>query len=282
MTPEQRLERIAAWAAGEASVSGAFVVGSRARSSTPADEFSDTDVVIVCDEPERYIADDGWFAAFGTPVLSFVEATALGDRRERRVLYDDGADVDLVPVTLEDVASVAATGAGGDLLRRGVRILVDKGDKLADLLNVRRPGPDEARLPSGPQVANLINDFWYHLLWTARKLQRGELWIAHECLNDNLLHILRRFIEWEALAASGGETDTWFRGRYLERWARPESLERLAAATARYDPADVRPALLAAADLFSDLAPPIAAAAGAHYPSEAERRVRELVAQTLG
>ena len=282
MTPEQRLERIAAWAAEETSVSGVFVVGSRARRSTPADEYSDTDVVVVCDEPERFIADEAWFMAFGTPVLSFVEATALGDRQERRVLYDDGADVDLVPVTPEDVASVAATAAGGDVLRRGVRILVDKGDKLAELLNVRPPDADTGWLPPGPQVDNLINDFWYHLLWTARKLRRGELWIAHECLNDNLLHILRRFIEWEALAASGGQADTWFRGRYLERWARPESLERLSAASARYDVADVRRALLAAADLFSDLAPPIAAAAGARYPAEAERRVRELVSQTLG
>ena len=282
MTPEQRLERIAAWAAEQATVSGLFVVGSRARRSRPADQYSDTDVVIVCSDPERFIADDGWFAAFGTPVLSFVEATALGDRRERRVLYDDGADVDLVPVTAEDVASVAATAAGGDLLGRGVRVLVDKSGELARLLNGRPADSDGGWLPSGPYVANLISDFWYHLLWTARKLRRGELWIAHECLNDNLLHIVRRFVEWEALAASGGEADVWFRGRYLERWARPDTLERLGAASARYDHGDVRRAVLAAAELFSDLAPPIAAAAGAPYPVQAERRVRELVSQTLG
>jgi aminoglycoside 6-adenylyltransferase len=281
MTPEQRLERIAAWAAEEGSVSAVFVVGSRARTSTPADEYSDTDVVLICDDPERLIADEAWFAAFGTPVLSFVEATALGGRRERRVLYDDGADVDLVPVTVEDVASVAATAGGGDLLRRGVRVLVDKDGELATLLNAPTPDADGGWLPPAPDVANLISDFWYHLLWTARKLRRGELWIAHECLNDNLLHTLRRFIEWEALAVSRGEADTWFRGRYLERWARPDTLERLAAASARYDDQDVRRALLAAADLFSDLAPPIALAAGADYPAEGERLVRELVSQTL-
>jgi hypothetical protein len=88
MTPERRLERIAAWAAEEASVSGVLVVGSRARTSTPADEYSDTDVVLVCDDPERLVADDGWFAAFGTPVLSFAGARypAEAERRVRELV----------------------------------------------------------------------------------------------------------------------------------------------------------------------------------------------------
>jgi len=283
MTPEQRLERIAAWAADEASISGVIVVGSRARTATPADAYSDTDVVLVCDDSEPYIADDTWVAAFGNPVLTFVEPTALRVRYERRVLYDDGGDVDLVPITFENAASALASSSAGDLVGRGIRVLVDKTGELAKLLESRR---DEAgALPWPPvatEVANLVGDFWYHVLWTARKLRRGELWIAHECLNSNQLHILRRFTEWEALAASDGQVDVWFRGRYLERWARPDTVKRLRDATARYDAADVRRALMAGADLFAELAPPIVAAAGAPYPVEAERRVRELVSEILG
>jgi predicted nucleotidyltransferase len=111
MTPEQRLERIAEWAAAEPSVSGLIVVGSRARTSTPADAFSDIDIVLVCREPERFITDDRWVEAFGTPVLTFVELTALRDRQERRVLYEDGGNVDLVPITEEDAESVLASSA---------------------------------------------------------------------------------------------------------------------------------------------------------------------------
>ncbi|HEX2140931.1 MAG TPA: aminoglycoside 6-adenylyltransferase, partial [Candidatus Limnocylindria bacterium] len=77
MTPEERLERIGAWAAATPGVGAALVVGSRARTDVPADEHSDTDVVLVCDDPDRWLHAIDWLAEFGRPLLSFVEETAV-------------------------------------------------------------------------------------------------------------------------------------------------------------------------------------------------------------
>jgi len=38
-----------------------------------------------------------------------------------------------------------------------------------------------AHPPAQDEFLDLINDFWYHTVWTAKKLRRGELWTAQGC-----------------------------------------------------------------------------------------------------
>ncbi len=110
------LAAVADWARGTADVRAVVLVGSYARTDTPADRWSDLDLLLFVDDPGRYAADDAWIARFGEPVLTFLEPTALGDRVERRVLYDDGVEVDF-PL-LEAAAApelVVAPGVGAVL-----------------------------------------------------------------------------------------------------------------------------------------------------------------------
>ena len=67
MTPEERLERIGAWARVTPGVHAALVVGSRARTDVPADVHSDSDVVLICDDPQQWLRSTDWLAEFGTP-----------------------------------------------------------------------------------------------------------------------------------------------------------------------------------------------------------------------
>ena len=82
------------WARERADVHAAVVVGSRARTSTPADTWSDLDVILIVDDPEPYAESSEWVSEFGTPAMTFMEETPVG-QRERRVLYQTGEDVDL-------------------------------------------------------------------------------------------------------------------------------------------------------------------------------------------
>ena len=54
-------------------------------------------------------------------------------------------------------------------------------------------------------------------------------------------------IEWHARA---GGHDTWFHGRFLEKWADPRAVKEMRDAFAHYDEADIWRALLASMDLF--------------------------------
>jgi aminoglycoside 6-adenylyltransferase len=70
-------------------VRAVLLVGSRARTDTPADVWSDVDLALVVDEPDRYLREERWVEAFGKPVLTFLEPTAVGRAFERRVLYEE-------------------------------------------------------------------------------------------------------------------------------------------------------------------------------------------------
>ena len=86
---------VADWARAREDVRAVVVVGSQARTDTPADRWSDLDVA-----PLRRRSASSWpttrpgSRSSATPVLTFLEPTAFGDRVERRVLYESGEDVD--------------------------------------------------------------------------------------------------------------------------------------------------------------------------------------------
>jgi aminoglycoside 6-adenylyltransferase len=257
-------ELVARWARDEENVRAAALMGSRARADTPADEWSDYDFVVFARDPGALLEDESWVQAFGTVRLSFLEATAVGGQRERRVLFADGTDVDfaIVPVAEIDHPAVA------EVASRGARILVDKDaaleKRLTGLPPRSRPGPPEEQA-----FRETAMDFWYHAVWTARKLRRGELYIALECLDGHMKRLLVRVLEWHARSRDA-ETDTWHRGRFLERWADAGALQELRDAYAHYDAGDAARALVTTMDLFRRVATETAEGFGLDYPCDAD------------
>jgi aminoglycoside 6-adenylyltransferase len=86
------------------------------------------------------------------------------------------------------------------------------------------------RPPTQEGLDQLSNDFWYHLLWGAKKLRRGELmwWRAHD-------------------------QDTWHGYRFFERWAGEAAPEALRPTFAQYEASCIGRALCAKGELFGQL-----------------------------
>ena len=238
------------WAREREDVRAAIVVGSRARRDVPADRWSDLDVILFADDPDKLAADASWVTEFGTPVLTFLEATAFGDRVERRVLYDGGEDVDFPLLAASDWRVLAELPGARRLMARGYRVLHDELGMEAVLATLRTPEP--APPPDAAALQELSSDFWYHALWTARKLRRGEVFTAKGCLDGYLKARLVTLLEWHARAVDPS-VDTWHEGRFLERWADPGALAALEGAYARYDVREVARALWATIDLWQGL-----------------------------
>jgi aminoglycoside 6-adenylyltransferase len=248
-------------------------VGSRARSDTPADEFSDQDLVLFVRNPALLLEDDGWVGRFGLPKLTFQEPTAVGDQRELRVLYSDGSDVDFAIVPTSEVGHPAVAQVSA----RGARILVDKDGELERRL--ARVTPLEAASPPDERTFdNVSGDFWYHAVWGARKLRRGELFVAKGCIDGHLKELLLRMLEWHT-RANDPDADTWHRGRFLERWADPAALDALRGAYGDYAEADLARALVATMDLFERVETETAELLGLPPPAEGAAFARELVAE---
>ena len=86
--------------------------------------------------------------------------------------------------------------------------------------------PPAAALPDEAAFRELAHDFWYHALWTAKKLRRGEVYTALLCLDGYLKVRLVVLLGWHARAVDPS-VDTWHAGRFLERWADPGALAAL-------------------------------------------------------
>ncbi len=281
--PAGLMERIVEHAHTSEAIRALLLLGSRARVDHSADEWSDTDLIVVVDDPDAFLADAGWPAHFGAVAITFVESTGHG-RRERRVLYVDGTDLDLIPVPTDEVRGGPARLGGLAVMARGFRVLHDPEGMLADLsrwVDERAPEPWEEWPPQLVEFENLVSDFWYHAVWTARKLRRGELWVALDCLDGYMKRRLLTVVEWQARARDGGNGDPWFAGRFLERWADPETIGALGEAFARYDGQDIARALRATMDLFRRQATDLAIRLELPYPARGDEVATALVDELL-
>jgi aminoglycoside 6-adenylyltransferase len=247
MNVEQFLEQLGEWARGRADVRGAFVLGSQARTDVPADEFSDVDVVLVVAEPAPYTDSADWLEAFGRPLLTFLEPTPVGGLIERRVLFDSGLEVDFTLLPEPSLGAVLGDSDAMGILRRGYRIVYDEVGLERDLGGVN-PSVD-APLDAA-RLAQLANDFWYHALWAAKKLRRGELYVAKQACDGYLKALL---VELLATDARESGREPWQRGRFLERWAEPHDLAELGETYAVYDAPDIARAIKATASMFKRL-----------------------------
>jgi aminoglycoside 6-adenylyltransferase len=266
---------VADWARSREDVRAVLVVGSQARTDSPADCWSDLDAVLFVDDPAALAADESWIEELGTPVLSFVEPTAIGERVERRVLFEGGEDVDFPLVDAarwRDLLPQALI-----VLGRGYRVLYDELGLEEALRTLASPAPPDP--PDAAAFRQLASDFWYHALWTARKLRRGEVYTALDCLDGYLKARLVTLLEWHARALDPA-VDTWHTGRYLERWADPGALAALERAYAHYDLRDVARALWETIDLFQGLEEETARRVGLTLEldhADLRRRVAEVV-----
>lgn len=279
MTYDDILKQFEAWANDNPDIRGALIIGSQARTERPADRWSDLDLLVFATNPEPYVQTTDWLDHIGPYVLTFCEETA-GGAIERRVLFDGMLDVDLpfLPTNALDAPEFIHFSA--DIVRRGVRIVLDKDGRLAPLLD--QVTVSEAGTPAPPPdedtFLNVVNDFWYHAVWTAKKLRRGELWTAFSCVDNYLKNqCLLPMITWHARATQGDQLDTWIKGRFLEKWADPRVVEGLKTAFAHYNAEDLWQALFGTMRLFAWLAPETSAHLGYAYPEKAASTVIEWV-----
>jgi len=290
---EELIGRFLRWAETRSDIRAAIVLGSGARVDHTADEWSDLDIVFWTTDPEYYMSTSDWVNNFGTPLFTFIDTVLTGgDDKMRVVLYEEMLDIDLVPVTREDMqrtsewidqtikadADRKALAWIRNVYGRGIRVLLDKDGVTstfcAVVASAEKPFPPR---PTQDEFLEAVNDFFYHAVYAAKHLRRGELYWTATHLDCRIQRSLLRMIEWHALAEHGWKHDVWFLGRFLEEWATPKAVEGLREAFARYDEEDAKRALLAAINLFQSLALETATKLSYRYPTEIDSSVTKWI-----
>ncbi len=274
---DEIIERFVRRAAADGEVLAALMIGSQARADHPADECSDLDLMLFVKESERFLRKDEWLQAIGPYHISFIER-ALGGYSERRVLFEGALDVDFVICPQEAVQNLPWREMSG-ILARGYRVLVDKaglGEKLK-----RVPEEESVALMGAEEFQNLVGDFWYHAVWIAKKLVRGELFTAVACLNGYMQWRLLAMIEGLARAIHGTDYDTWHSGRFMEEWAEPWIVERMVGCWSGYGEKDAKRALMNIMGLFREVSSDLANRRHFVFRFEAECYATEWVKRLL-
>ena len=269
------------WAQARPEVLGVALIGSRARSDHPADEWSDLDLVIFTTDAEVFAASGEWLDELGEVWLRVMNRLGSGDP-EWLVLFEDMVKGDFAfttaPPGATTLAEMAAAFPFQDVFARGARVLVDKTPHPGgDLRLTKIPAPP---LPSPDEFQQAVQAYLYNIVRAARLLRRGDLWRAHSLCDCELKQGLLQMLEWQARLEGEAGKDTWHEGRFLDEWASPQALAALPATFATFDSKSLWDALFASLELYRSLAQEYAAARSWELLPIAFERVRGWLEET--
>ena len=255
----------------------AALIGSYARQETPADRWSDLDLILVLDDPDRMFSDTSWLTAFGEPKIVFSQGLPVSCGRECRTLFADGSMLDVVIFATKEFAEALYDQAVQQIFSRGYQILCDK-DGLTDSprFNPAQPPIEESRESMISRFSNTVSCFWFHVVWTKMKLCRGEIMQSKNCMDRFMKDLLFDILRLKAKLVGGPASDTWHQARFFEKWVDDEDLKLLRLSYARYDKEDVGEALERTAVIFAKVAREVAALLDTSYPDDEETFAREI------
>jgi aminoglycoside 6-adenylyltransferase len=201
-----------------------------------------------------------------------VDVNTVSARRLRLLRFALGRWRFLAPPSSRRQARDGAL-ALATIMRPGYRVLLDKDGVIAAIAGADTREPHTA---SERRLDEIASDFWYHAVWTAKKLRRGELWTAKGCcdayLKDRIADVLSLGHE-----QPGGLTAT----RFIDEALDVETAELLRMSYAAYDRADVERALAATLDLFAHVARRTAGRIGLTVDESGEEFARAEIARVL-
>jgi predicted nucleotidyltransferase len=125
------LDAFVNWASNGADVQAIALVGSYARGEARDD--SDIDLVILTDEPSKYLDDIQWIARFG--VVEKQQTEDYGKLTSLRVWYQNGPEVEYGLTTPDWAAAPLDTGTRR-VISDGMLVLFERGDLLSRYLKL--------------------------------------------------------------------------------------------------------------------------------------------------
>lgn len=266
--------RITTWAATQPDIRAVIAVGSQARGD--ADSWSDLDVLLFTSERARYLNPD-WLQTFGDVWLTYIDNTGRGDP-EWFVIYEGGLKVDIVLLQVDEDAPTLE-----DLLRgypyqtvfaRGVKVLYDQQGQARSL------PPKPVDIPAPPSVTafhHVVNVLLLESVTTAKFIARGDFWRAQYWFAHDLRPNLLTLIEWHAY-----RRDTWYDGRFLNRWAAPHVQAALPDTFALHERESLSKALHAVLDLCHLIGVETAVRFNFTYPTETHLKITTVIESVLG
>ncbi|WP_391201613.1 aminoglycoside 6-adenylyltransferase [Psychrobacillus sp. L4] len=272
---QEIMRKVILWGEKEDDIRSIFVVGSMARSEKPADEWADMDLVIVTSDVEKWLSNEEWINYFGNPQISFLEGTPVGNLIERRVMFDGASSVDFNFLKLEIAKTFLVSEEVQNVIARGVKVLLDK-DSITKVFHDTSSVIKNKEVPTFSEFKNDVHDFWFHAVYTAKKLRRGELLVAKSNCDDYLKRLLIKFVKLQSMM-KGTNQQSWHDVRFFEEWADKEVVQKFQGIYGKYNEESIWDALFQTMELYRKVAKQISIELDYDYPIIADQSASKLV-----
>jgi predicted nucleotidyltransferase len=115
------IEHFSRWASTQSDILAVALVGSHARNA--AREDSDLDLVIITDDPQKYLRQTEWAVIFGTVVKQQIEN--YGMLTSLRVWYESGLEIEY-GLTTRAWAQIPLDEGTKEVIEGGMRVLFER------------------------------------------------------------------------------------------------------------------------------------------------------------
>lgn len=218
-------------------IKGVIIIGSQVQEETPADEWSDLDLMLFTDDPDHYLKDDQWLTVVGEPIVCYVDETVLGfvdyNWTVKRVLFSGDRDVDFSILPINYVDSVLSVNR--EILSKGYRVIYDGIGFLDE--KIKNTLMEDGRWDGSEiNVSVTVYEALYLVVWAMKKIKRGELWVAVSTINYQIASLLLFLVEEYNKCYS--DKPVLYGGRHLEMRSDVFILDKLKDCICRYDELD--------------------------------------------
>lgn len=273
------LEKIKKWAETQPGIRVVLLTSSRANERKKIDRLSDYDIELYVTNLKPY-TDNEWLQHFGKILIVLSEKRVLlgAEQQIEMVIYEAGTKIDFTIIPMDILKKIIDLPCLPDWLNDGYKVILDK-DGITDTM--RQPS-FKAYIPQKPtdqEYQELINEFWWELMYVAKNLARNEI-LPAKYSSDYVIRykILLKMLEWYVQIKRDWEQQTGFAGKGIMKLLDEDELNQLNSIFAGAGIPKNWDALYKTISFFRKISRAVAHDLGYRYPEELDRKVSEYIA----
>lgn len=249
---ETIIEKINEWAKKDDNIKSIIIIGSSVRKQQKGDKYSDIDIITFVKNPLKYEKNYSWINQIDKPISYYNGLEVSNGTYVKRIFFENEVAVDITILNYRSLLSIyfytlfsnnfflkiIGTTKSKQIenkiyrftyyLHRGFYFIIDKKNtnykinKILNKFNYKTEYSFELN-----EIEKVVNQFWQNAYRMAVKLNRNELFTARiECehpMKQDLLNLIEFYTKFK----NGNDFETWHKGRYIEKWAEPNIVEKL-------------------------------------------------------
>lgn len=274
---EEKLRSIINWSENNKDVKVVLLTSSLVNPLAPVDEFSDLDIELIFENNTQYISENNWMHHFGNPIAMIEEDETSFDGRHamKMILYDDHVKVDFKLYSKDKFLKEVRLKELPEDWDIGYKVLIDKEEITTEM---QKPSFQVSiiKKPSEEEFKRILNDFWWDTTYVAKCLARDEIFYAKFMLETNIrTEYLIPLIEWYIASEHNWNITTNKYGRLFKKYLNHEIWLKTEQTFSGSNIKDNWKALLAMADLVSEIGIELSEKLDHEYPFKLEKDIRK-------